>query len=56
MKHISTRYHRTRDEIKSNTIVLKYVPTAENLADVFTKQLDGPAHYRMFNLIMHHST
>ena len=36
-KHIDIRYFRIREEVKAGRIKLVYVPTGENLADVFTK-------------------
>lgn len=36
-KHIDIRYHYIRSEIESKTIELKYIPTQDNLADIFTK-------------------
>ena len=38
-KHIDIKHHFIRDEIKSETICLDYVPTDDNLADVFTKPM-----------------
>lgn len=40
-KHIDTRYHYIRDQVGSGYISLKYCPTAENTADLFTKPLGG---------------
>ena len=36
-KHIDIRYFRIREEVKAERIKLVYVPTGENLADIFTK-------------------
>lgn len=36
-KHIDIRYHFIRDEIRRGRIVLKYCPTQDMVADVFTK-------------------
>ena len=36
-KHIQVRYHFIRDEIRSGKIELQYVPTEDNVADIFTK-------------------
>jgi hypothetical protein len=38
-KHIAVRYHRVRDEVEKGAIIPKYVGTAENIADMFTKVL-----------------
>ena len=39
-KHISVRYHFIRDLIQDRTIQLLPIPSAENIADIFTKPLD----------------
>ena len=36
-KHIDIKYHYIRQEIQNNSIVLKYIPSKDNFADVFTK-------------------
>ena len=36
-KHIDVRYHFIRDEIQKGFISLFYVPSNENVADMFTK-------------------
>lgn len=38
-KHIDIRHHFIRECIAADTISLKYVPTADNVADLFTKAL-----------------
>jgi histone deacetylase 1/2 len=38
-KHIDIRYHFTREKIDDGTLRLQYVPTNENEADIFTKNL-----------------
>ena len=38
-KHIDTQYHFTRDQILNKQITLKYVPTMDMVADIFTKSL-----------------
>ena len=39
-KHIEIRYHFIRDHVQNGTISLQYIPTENQLADVFTKPLD----------------
>jgi hypothetical protein len=36
-KHIDVRYHHLRDSVLNGAIVVKYVPTTQQLADVLTK-------------------
>lgn len=39
-KHIDVRYHFTRERVESGEVVLEYVPSAEQLADLLTKALE----------------
>ena len=41
-KHISIRYHFIREAVENDQIALQYVPSNENVADVFTKALPRP--------------
>ena len=41
MKHIELRYHFIKDHILKGNIELIFVPTHEEIADVFTKALDS---------------
>ncbi|UYV81595.1 hypothetical protein LAZ67_20001645 [Cordylochernes scorpioides] len=43
-KHIDIRYHHVRERIISGEIKIVYIPTKENLADVFTMTLSKVAH------------
>ena len=38
-KHINPRFHFTKDLIKTGIIKVEKVPTANNIADIFTKAL-----------------
>jgi hypothetical protein len=40
-KHIDVRYHFIREQIFKKTIEISYVNTREQLADAFTKAIDG---------------
>jgi len=42
MKHIDIAYHLSRQLVKKGVITVKYLPTAEMLADGFTKPLPKP--------------
>jgi hypothetical protein len=42
-KHIDIKYHRIRELLKNGVFRLEYVPTKENVADIFTKGLDKPS-------------
>jgi hypothetical protein len=37
LKHIDTKYHFIRDNVQEGKIQIKYINTANNLADIFTK-------------------
>ena len=36
-KHIDIRYHFIRSEVNDGNIILNYIPSNENVADLFTK-------------------
>ena len=41
-KHIDLHYHFVREAVEHKKIKMKYTPTAENVADIFTKALLKP--------------
>ena len=51
-KHIDIRYHFVRNEVQNNTLKLEYVPTADNVADVFTKSMAKPRLGRFIDTLM----
>ena len=51
-KHIDVRYHFVRHYISSKFLELFYVPTAENIADIFTKSLGTEIFARLSVLLM----
>lgn len=44
-KHIDIKHHIIRERVESGDIILKYIPTKQQRADVFTKALAGPNHH-----------
>jgi hypothetical protein len=40
-KHIKVRYHFLRDLVEKGDIVMKYIDTERQLANIFTKPLDA---------------
>jgi len=46
-KHIDTHYHHVRELLEAGTFDLMYVPTEDNLADLFTKTLPKPRHHKL---------
>jgi len=52
-KHIRVRHLRVREYVEADEMVVQWVGTADQLADVFTKVLPGPALHKVtekFNL------
>uniref|UniRef100_A0AAV1VJK2 Uncharacterized protein n=2 Tax=Peronospora matthiolae TaxID=2874970 RepID=A0AAV1VJK2_9STRA len=43
-KHVNTKYHHSRDEVKRGDDTLEYGETAMMMADIMTKGLPGPRH------------
>jgi hypothetical protein len=50
-KHIDLRYHFIREAVEDGNINVKYVPTDDNVADIFTKALPRPKFERMVKLL-----
>ena len=46
-KHIDTHYHHVCELLEAGTFDLMYVPTEDNLADLFTKTLPKPRHHEL---------
>ena len=44
LHHIDYRYHFVRERVNSGDIVLEYIATRDQLADIFTKALE-PAKF-----------
>ena len=53
-KHIDIKYHYIRNELENGSVVLTYVPTDVNLADMFTKPVTkvklAAFHNKLFGL------
>ena len=43
-KHINIAYHWIREEVQKQTIVPDYVPSEQNISDIFTKGFHAPRH------------
>jgi hypothetical protein len=50
-KHIDLRYHFIREAVEDGKIKVKYVPTEDNVSDIFTKALPRPKFQRMVELL-----
>ena len=46
-KHIDVKYPFVRERVASKEIILEYIDTKEQLADILTEALDGPAFTRL---------
>ena len=46
IKHINIRHHYIRELVKSGAVLLEQIPSAANLADMFTKPLSRDHHNR----------
>jgi hypothetical protein len=46
-KHIDIKYHYCREQVQEfKNFDLNYVPTGDNVSDIFTKPLDAPVHHK----------
>ena len=51
VKHIDIRHHYIRELLKSGSITLEQIPSADNLADLFTKPLPRDHHHRFLEAL-----
>jgi hypothetical protein len=52
-KHIDIKYHYCREQVQEfKNFDLNYVPTGDNVSDIFTKPLDAPVHHKHRNSTM----
>jgi KUP system potassium uptake protein len=51
-KHIGLKWHFLKDHVEQRTIKLRYLPTDQMVADMFTKPLRGPAVTRHRSAIL----
>ena len=52
VKHVERRHFYIRELVENEQLVVPYVKTSDNLADFFTKPLDGKSFFRFRNEIM----
>lgn len=50
-KHIDIRYHFVREAVEEGSILLRYLPTEDMIADIMTKSLSGPKHTKYLTLL-----
>ena len=51
-RHIDTKYKFIHQYIEQGLVALEYVPTQDNIADIFTKSLPAESHYNFAGMIM----
>ena len=51
VKHIDMRHHYIRELLKMGHITIEQVPSADNLADLFTKPLPRDHHHRLLSAL-----
>jgi ribonuclease HI len=51
-KHIDLRHHFIRECVENNIIMLKYITSAKQIADIFTKPLNGPTFTQHANSLV----
>ena len=50
-KHIDIRYHFLKDQVAQNEVKLEFAPTADQIADIFTKPLVRDVFERLRTLL-----
>lgn len=50
-KHLDLQYHICKEQVKDGFILYKYVPSSNNIADIFTKNLPGPKTKEIVKLL-----
>jgi hypothetical protein len=51
VKHVDIKYHFLRERVQSGEIAIRYIPTKDNVADLFTKALPSPLFIRLRTLL-----
>jgi len=51
LKYINIKFYFNQDHIKNKRIILKYISTENMLADVLTKNVNGPQMSKFSNII-----
>jgi hypothetical protein len=51
-KHIDQRYHYIRELVAANRVKLEYIPTEQNIADIFTKPLTSERFIKLRDQFM----
>jgi len=51
-KHVDIKYHFVTETVESGVVLLKWIPTAEQQADIFTKALSAPVFMQFRKQLM----
>jgi transposase InsO family protein len=51
-KHVDVKYHFVTEAVERGVVTLRWVPTAQQQADIFTKALAAPAFHHFRKLLM----
>ena len=51
-KHIRIRFHQLEDAVEKKEVMVKYIPSEDNLADIFTKCLSAARFQQLAKKIM----
>ncbi len=52
-KSIDMRFHWIRDRVRQGQFIIAYIPTQQNLADYFTKNLPKDARAKFHSFLVH---
>ena len=52
MKHVEVRYHYVRDDVKSGVVGIRWIPTQDQLADIFTKSTSTATFEKHRDILM----
>ena len=50
-EHIDLHYHFIHEAVKDGKICVKYIPTVDNVLDIFTKALAKPRFQKLVELL-----
>jgi hypothetical protein len=53
IKAVDMRFHWIRDRVRQAQFIIAYIPTQQNLADYFTKNLPKESHVKVHSFLVH---
>ena len=53
VRHIDIKHHYIRDLIENKNLTIDWIPTADQVADIFTKPLKGQSFEKFKDKIVH---